>query len=42
VLKNKVILEKNLYFFEVNGERTGMTFHDPRLLGLVTDAFERW
>jgi len=27
----------NLYFFEVNGNRTGMTFHDPRLLDLVAD-----
>jgi glucose/arabinose dehydrogenase len=30
----------NLYFFEVNGERTGMTFHDPRLLDLVADTVE--
>jgi aldose sugar dehydrogenase len=30
----------NLYFFEVNGERTGMTFHDPRLLDLVADPVE--
>ena len=27
----------NLYFFEVNGNRTGVTFHDPRLLDLVGD-----
>jgi glucose/arabinose dehydrogenase len=27
----------NLYFFEVNGERTGVTFQDPRLLDLVAD-----
>ena len=27
----------NLYFFEVNGNRTGLTFHDPRLLDLVAD-----
>lgn len=27
----------NLYFFEVNGNRTGVTFHDPRLLDLVAD-----
>jgi glucose/arabinose dehydrogenase len=27
----------NLYFFEVNGNRTGVTFHDPRLLDLVVD-----
>lgn len=27
----------NLYFFEVNGDRTGLTFHDPRLLDLVAD-----
>jgi glucose/arabinose dehydrogenase len=27
----------NLYFFQVNGERTGMTFSDPRLLDLVAD-----
>jgi glucose/arabinose dehydrogenase len=30
----------NLYFFEVNGERTGMTFHDSRLLDLVADPVE--
>jgi aldose sugar dehydrogenase len=28
----------NLYFFEVNGNRTGVTFHDPRLLDLVADS----
>ncbi len=27
----------NLYFFEVNEDRTGLTFHDPRLLDLVAD-----
>jgi glucose/arabinose dehydrogenase len=27
----------NLYFFEVNRNRTGVTFHDPRLLDLVAD-----
>lgn len=27
----------NLYFFEVNGNRTGVTFHDPRLLDFVAD-----
>jgi aldose sugar dehydrogenase len=27
----------NLYFFEVNDNRTGLTFHDPRLLDLVAD-----
>jgi glucose/arabinose dehydrogenase len=27
----------NLYFFEVNRDRTGVTFHDPRLLDLVAD-----
>ncbi len=27
----------NLYFFEVNGDRTGITFQDPRLLDLVAD-----
>jgi glucose/arabinose dehydrogenase len=27
----------NLYFFEVNGNRTGVTFQDPRLLDLVVD-----
>jgi aldose sugar dehydrogenase len=27
----------NLYFFEVNGNRTGVTLHDPRLLDLVAD-----
>jgi aldose sugar dehydrogenase len=27
----------NLYFFEVNGDRTGLTFRDPRLLDLVAD-----
>lgn len=27
----------NLYFFEVNGDRTGLTFHDQRLLDLVAD-----
>ena len=27
----------NLYFFEVNDDRTGLTFHDPRLLDLVAD-----
>jgi glucose/arabinose dehydrogenase len=27
----------NLYFFEVNEERTGVTFQDPRLLDLVAD-----
>jgi glucose/arabinose dehydrogenase len=27
----------NLYFFEVNEDRTGVTFHDPRLLDLVAD-----
>jgi aldose sugar dehydrogenase len=27
----------NLYFFEVNGNRTGVTFQDPRLLDLVAD-----
>ena len=27
----------NLYFFQVNGNRTGVTFHDPRLLDLVAD-----
>jgi aldose sugar dehydrogenase len=27
----------NLYFFEVNGNRTGVTSHDPRLLDLVAD-----
>jgi glucose/arabinose dehydrogenase len=27
----------NLYFFEVNKDRTGITFHDPRLLDLVAD-----
>jgi aldose sugar dehydrogenase len=30
----------NLYFFEVNGDRTGLTFHDPRLLDLVADPVE--
>jgi aldose sugar dehydrogenase len=27
----------NLYYFEVNGDRTGVTCHDPRLLDLVAD-----
>jgi glucose/arabinose dehydrogenase len=27
----------NLYFFEVNDERTGVTFQDPRLFDLVAD-----
>jgi aldose sugar dehydrogenase len=27
----------NLYFFKVNKDRTGLTFHDPRLLDLVAD-----
>jgi aldose sugar dehydrogenase len=27
----------NLYFFEVNGDRTALDFHDPRLLDLVAD-----
>ncbi|MDQ3969614.1 MAG: PQQ-dependent sugar dehydrogenase [Thermoproteota archaeon] len=27
----------NLYFFEVNGDRTGVKFQDPRLLDLVAD-----
>ena len=27
----------NLYFFEVNEDRTGVTFQDPRLLDLVAD-----
>jgi glucose/arabinose dehydrogenase len=27
----------NLYFFEVNEDRTGITFHDSRLLDLVAD-----
>jgi glucose/arabinose dehydrogenase len=27
----------NLYFFEVNGDRTGLMFHDPRLLDHVAD-----
>jgi aldose sugar dehydrogenase len=27
----------NLYFFEVNEDRTGLTFHDPRLIDLVAD-----
>ena len=27
----------NLYFFEVNGNRTGVTLHDSRLLDLVAD-----
>jgi glucose/arabinose dehydrogenase len=27
----------NLYFFEVNEDRTGVTFHDPRLFDLVAD-----
>jgi glucose/arabinose dehydrogenase len=27
----------NLYFFEVNRDRTGVRFHDPRLLDLVAD-----
>jgi aldose sugar dehydrogenase len=27
----------NLYFFEVNEDRTGVTFRDPRLLDLVAD-----
>lgn len=27
----------NLYFFEVNEDRTGITFNDPRLLDLVAD-----
>ena len=27
----------NLYFFEVNRSRTGLEFHDPRLLDLVAD-----
>jgi glucose/arabinose dehydrogenase len=27
----------NLYFFEVNRDRTGVTFQDPRLLDLVAD-----
>jgi aldose sugar dehydrogenase len=27
----------NLYFFEVNEDRTGVTFHDPRLLDFVAD-----
>jgi aldose sugar dehydrogenase len=27
----------NLYFFEVNGDRTGVTFQDPRLFDLVAD-----
>ena len=31
------INNSNLYFFEVNGNRTGVTFHDPRLLDLVAD-----
>jgi aldose sugar dehydrogenase len=30
----------NLYFFEVNGDRTGLIFHDPRLLDLVADSTE--
>jgi glucose/arabinose dehydrogenase len=30
----------NLYFFEVNEDRTGLTFHDPRLLDLVADPVE--
>ena len=28
----------NLYFFEVNGDRTGVTFQDPRLFDLVADS----
>jgi glucose/arabinose dehydrogenase len=31
----------NLYFFEVNGERTGLMFHDPRLLDLVADPVKK-
>ena len=27
----------NLYFFQVNGDRTGVTFQDPRLFDLVAD-----
>ncbi len=27
----------NLYFFKLNVNRTGLTFHDPRLLDLVAD-----
>jgi glucose/arabinose dehydrogenase len=27
----------NLYLFQVNEDRTGLTFHDPRLLDLVAD-----
>ncbi|MDQ5843495.1 MAG: PQQ-dependent sugar dehydrogenase [Thermoproteota archaeon] len=27
----------NLYFFKLNDNRTGLTFHDPRLLDLVAD-----
>ncbi|MDQ5876886.1 MAG: PQQ-dependent sugar dehydrogenase, partial [Thermoproteota archaeon] len=27
----------NLYFFEVNQDRTGLIFNDPRLLDLVAD-----
>ena len=27
----------NLYFFKVNEDRTGLAFHDPRLLDLVAD-----
>ena len=30
----------NLYFFKVNENRTGLTFHDPRLLDLVADPVE--
>jgi aldose sugar dehydrogenase len=30
----------NLYFFEVNEDRTGLSFHDPRLLDLVADPAE--
>ena len=30
----------NLYFFEVNEDRTGLAFHDPRLLDLVADPLK--
>jgi glucose/arabinose dehydrogenase len=30
----------NLYFFELNGDRTGITFQDPRLLDHVADPVE--
>ncbi len=30
----------NLYFFELNGDRTGITFQDPRLLDHVADQIE--